>query len=295
MTEKRSQFTTRTIRQRRRFGVDKLRQLEIPFPEDMTYQRSILHLLHGLHIDMPHATGSLPGKRLIDNVEPHRQNNFFYMVDLKNAFPSVDADVLQHRMRTEMPRRHRALLRDFVSNHATSKLSPGLPLGAPASPWLFNYYCLPMDSNIGKLCGDAGITYTRYLDDLTFSSPDVIGQKRRRHLRDLIQQHPGMVVNHAKSRVHSLYYGPVTITGLSLYPDRRIGPSPSVLEAASQTYERVAQLAVAGAAADHDIAQLQGYHGALLAMYDGETPTSRWLAQIYNVTLGRLGLCNNGA
>ncbi len=286
----RSTFRRTRIRQQRADGSIKYRQLEIPDPASMEYQKHILSLLHSLNIDMPHATGALPGRRPIDNIRPHRRNNSFYMVDIKDAFPSVEKGVLYDFMNSpEMPARHRPLLLDFLLYHATLPLSPGLPLGAPASPYLFNLYCLPMDREIGAFCDDHSITYTRYLDDLTFSAEKTIGKKRRRHLRGLVEEHPGMIINHAKSRVHNLANGPVTITGQSLYPDRRIGPRPAILERARQVFENAGELAISGASNEHDVAQLHGYN-SVLAQADSATPTINRLRQQYQDVVGQLSL-----
>ena len=45
-----------------------------------------------------------------------------------------------------------------------------LPQGAPTSPKLANLVCRDMDNEIGKLADKQNLTYTRYADDMVFSS-----------------------------------------------------------------------------------------------------------------------------
>ena len=45
-----------------------------------------------------------------------------------------------------------------------------LPQGAPTSPYLANLVLRDMDKKLMELCGKEEITYTRYADDMSFSS-----------------------------------------------------------------------------------------------------------------------------
>lgn len=295
MSENKAHFTERTIRQERKDGTVKYRTLMVPSEETMKRHRTMLQFLYSLAIPMPYATGAIPGKDLLDNVRPHRQSNSFYKLDLKNAFPSVDkVELGRIAQKPIIPKRHQSEVVHFIESWGTHPEIPGLPLGAPTSPFLFNMYCLPMDRKLGAYCMDNGIIYTRYLDDLTFSVPDRLGKIRRKQLNSLIESQPGMVINHPKSRVHNLDVGPVTITGISLYPDRRLGASPWLLETAHQTFEQVALDVNNGVPVlDEDIGRLHGYHGAIHQLTPGETPTTRRLDRAYFNALGRLGLLDD--
>jgi RNA-directed DNA polymerase len=45
-----------------------------------------------------------------------------------------------------------------------------LPIGAPTSPVISNFICYQLDSDLIDFCGENHLTFTRYADDLTFSS-----------------------------------------------------------------------------------------------------------------------------
>lgn len=99
-----------------------------------------------------------------------------------------------------------------------------LPQGASSSPYLSNLVCLELDKKIHSFILDKGITYTRYADDLTFSSNDdltdyileiknvitekdfKINEKKMRLQKDSIRQIvTGLVVN-SKVNVPRQYY-----------------------------------------------------------------------------------------
>lgn len=251
-----------------------------------------LALMNSWEIPMPYATGGLPGRTLLDNAMPHAENKTFYMIDLQDAFSHVDIDTLVDTARSPLvPRRYEDEIEAFIRTQASSVEFPGLPQGAPCSPFLFNLYCLPMDRELAAFCESRGITYTRYLDDLTFSTNGSLGDRRRRMLREIIERREGMKVNHQKSRLHSLEKGPVTITGISIQPDGRVQASPEVLESARVVFRGALEMGRAGIIlTETEIGQLHGYHGAINQLTDGETPVVKRLNHLYLQALSALAL-----
>ena len=80
-----------------------------------------------------------------------------------------------------------------------------LPQGAPTSPGLSNLVCFDLDTSLGQWAESQGYVYTRYADDLAFSSAattlthsDVIEMRRvvQRELRKM-----GLLENRSKFRV----------------------------------------------------------------------------------------------
>ena len=290
------QFHQHTIRQQRADGSIKIRELTIPSEELKQEHRDMLHVLYDLDIPMPYATGGLPGKQLLHNVYPHINNDHFYMTDLTDAFGQVDTIELIDRARyalKSMGRPHNIIdwdqqiadIVEFIADKTSTDQAPGLPLGAPASPFLFNLYCKPMDDYLGPWCEERGITYTRYLDDLTFSAASPIGKKRRQQIRDIISV-GGIPINHAKTKVHSLAKGPVTITGISLYPDRRIGPNPALMEKIKLAFREIGSLVTNGQLLyEEEEGRLHGYYGSLVQMSSTTTPTGHSLRAEYQAII----------
>lgn len=73
-----------------------------------------------------------------------------------------------------------------------------LPQGAPTSPALSNVVMRHFDQSIGRWCERRGISYTRYCDDMTFSSDKplfVVYQKAKTILEEM-----GFELNEKKTR-----------------------------------------------------------------------------------------------
>ncbi|HET6864546.1 MAG TPA: reverse transcriptase family protein [Solirubrobacteraceae bacterium] len=83
--------------------------------------------------------------------------------------------------------------------------TPHLPQGAPTSPALANLAGFRLDRRLTGLANSAGLRYSRYADDLTFSGPVQL-RRRRRHLEALVAEitrEEGFVVNERKTALHS--------------------------------------------------------------------------------------------
>jgi RNA-directed DNA polymerase len=79
-----------------------------------------------------------------------------------------------------------------------------LPQGAPSSPMLANLAARGLDESLSSFARDRGLVYTRYADDLTFSSiRDSVGEDMRnirRNITSLIRR-SRFKVNVEKTRV----------------------------------------------------------------------------------------------
>lgn len=221
----------------------KFRTIFIPDDEAMLWHRLTLESMYGDRlVDNSWAIGGMPGMSLIDNVLPHAENLSFYTLDAVNAFGNVSIDRLRGVLETAAQEgRATDDYSGFLDDFGWTYRTPGLPQGAPCSPYLFNLYCQDMDYELGAFCANHDMTYTRWLDDFTFSSPNAdgaFGKAERRAIREIIESY-GLPINHRKSHLHQRVDMPVTITGLSIYPDGRIQPSPELIEKMRQEFDDV--------------------------------------------------------
>lgn len=257
--------------------------------EDRKRQAHALRALRFLRVPMPHACGAVPGKTLLDNVKPHRGASQFYLTDISNAFGSVDQGHMREVIELEMMQYGNGksaacrIIEDYMDDGAFMPEEPGLPQGNATSQDLFNHYMLTADSSITfMLLGKTGyrdygkyFRYTRWLDDLTISvsEPFSLAASDRSTIRNIIsEQAPGMNVSHHKSHVYS-GDRPVTITGLSIYPDGRITPSPELLDTTGKLFGDLAtRLVENGIVTPEDLHILDGYNGVL--RLTGETAQS---------------------
>lgn len=153
-----------------------------------------------------------------ENVGQHLGSRFFYVTDIKDAYPSVRLQKLVRALCLMEPAwgSEKFQLQEFLIRFCMAK-EGGLVRGAPASPDLWNIYFsfLAGRSLLHNFCQEQEIIFTRFVDDLTFSSKKIITESHRRTIRRLIGL-TDLKVNHRKSRVLDITRGPVVITGLGL-------------------------------------------------------------------------------
>jgi RNA-directed DNA polymerase len=111
------------------------------------------------------AYGSIKGKSNITNALKHKGKKFKFLLDLSDFFPSISSKVVYQSLMNEGFSPDIARL---VTRLTTFKNQ--LPQGAPTSPYIANIVFKQVDFQILKLVQDHQITYTRFVDDLTFSS-----------------------------------------------------------------------------------------------------------------------------
>lgn len=123
----------------------------------------------------PKAMGFTEGKSVVNNARLHIGKNYVYNIDLKDFFHSFKKWQVK-RIFTQVPFQ----LPEEIANYLASlcvhtididgKKQQVLPQGAPTSPILTNILCKKMDIALDKLAKKYKATYSRYADDITFSS-----------------------------------------------------------------------------------------------------------------------------
>lgn len=105
------------------------------------------------------------GSSIFSNAEPHRNANAILTIDLKDFFPTVTQKQVFNIFKSIG---YNDLMSIVFSNICTYNES--LPQGSPCSPKLANLSAWKLDVRIQGYVGKRGINYTRYADDLSFSS-----------------------------------------------------------------------------------------------------------------------------
>lgn len=160
------------------------------------------------------ATGFVKKKGIKENARYHLGQKYIMCLDIKDFFPSIDKSriykVLLNRLNDDY-------LSYFISEISTFKDT--LPQGGVTSPVLSNIVFNSQDDEIKKICNETNINYSRYADDLCFSS------NYFRNLSDLqpkiskIIQDGGFKLNDDKTRFMSGKHKKM-VTGLFLNEDR---------------------------------------------------------------------------
>lgn len=115
--------------------------------------------------------GFKKGENYLSYLEPHVGSKFFLRVDIKDFFPSITVDIIKNELSNHLSfdsENDKIQILELVSNIAT--LNGSVPQGAPCSPIISNFIMVRTDQRIIKYCQALGIYYTRYADDLLFSS-----------------------------------------------------------------------------------------------------------------------------
>jgi hypothetical protein len=165
---------------------------------------------------------------VVNNLLDHRKRGLqskryyfprhFYCVDIKNAFVSVSFEKF---IETEIYQKWVESLYSFekempeqLKEYCFLPDKSGLIVGAPASPIMFYFYCKELiDEDLYKLLESTGIKYTRYADDLVFSSNVKFSNSFRSSILNIIRK-AGFEINHKKTKVFDLAKGPICINGI---------------------------------------------------------------------------------
>jgi RNA-directed DNA polymerase len=128
------------------------------------------------------VTGFVRGRGVVFNANVHFGSKHLYNTDLEEFFPNISSDKVF------------LLWKDFgypdeVCKQLTNlcTLSDGLPQGAPTSPVLANLACRELDVRLSELSANMGIKYSRYADDMTFSSHSYIDADFKDRVNDIIR------------------------------------------------------------------------------------------------------------
>lgn len=166
------------------------------------------------------AMAYVEGKSIKQNAERHRTNKYVAKFDFKDFFPSIKAhDFIKH-LDKYTPGKYneedKLLLTKILFIADKHLKNYRLSIGAPSSPALSNTILFDFDCLIEEYCAPAKITYTRYADDLTFSTniPDILF-KLPEKLREIIGslEYPHLSLNEEKQVFTSKRFNR-TITGI---------------------------------------------------------------------------------
>ena len=165
------------------------------------------------------------------HAECHRKSNYLARLDLQNFFPSItstDVRVLIARHRDKLPPWITAddfqMICRIVSRHDPDRGRLAITIGAPTSPAISNSILYDLDCLISEHCEDLGVVYTRYADDLYFSTsaPNVlcgVVDFVRRKIADSI--FPRISVNEEKT-VFTSRKRRMIVTGVTIASDRKL-------------------------------------------------------------------------
>lgn len=147
------------------------------------------------HLDQPEAIhGFRRGRSYITNAQSHLGCRHILNMDIEQFFPSISAVMISECFQ-EM---------GFGADGANliaelTSLGGSAPTGAPTSPSIGNIVLKNFDRDLCQLSSQHGLQYTRYADDLTFSSNEMISSDAVDMVKNVIEGY-GFSVNSKKTK-----------------------------------------------------------------------------------------------
>ena len=143
------------------------RRIDSPNTNIKILQQKLNQVLQCVYDTKPSVHGFTIGKNVKSNANVHLRKRWVFNIDLKDFFPSINFG----RVRGLFMGKPYYLPQDVSTVLAHLCCFQGsLPQGAPTSPVISNMICAQMDSQLQQLAKINRSTYTRYADDITFST-----------------------------------------------------------------------------------------------------------------------------
>ena len=209
------------------------RKIENPNANLAHVQRQLSKVLNNTYAPfLPHCNhGYIPkaisGKRrdIFSNAIAHQGAQYLYNVDAKDFFYNVDKKKIASSISLICSKIDRDILKTIVK---ICTYKSRLPMGAPSSPALSNIATLPLDKDLMRFAREHQLVYTRYVDDMSFSSKDRAISDHFQSKISAITEQNGFKLNPNKMKL----YGPQDdhlITGIIVKP-KELDITPELYE-----------------------------------------------------------------
>lgn len=220
-----NRYKTFTIK--KKSGKDRI--INAPNKELKSILRSLNFVFQCLYDSHENATGFVSNKSIVDNAKKHIRQNYVYNIDLKDFFHSFDIYRIKFGLIKEIWGiqnigkykeenlegyeiiEELAFLMAKLCTHPIKidgELKNVLPQGSPTSPTLTNILCKKLDRRLTGFANRFGVTYTRYADDITFSSLHNVytDDAFNKELKRIIEEDQQLIINPKKTRLQKTGY-----------------------------------------------------------------------------------------
>ena len=201
-----------------------LRTIHAPVKDLKIILKALNFIFQCLDDSHRNAHGFTAGKSIVSNAQNHIGANYVYNIDLKDFFHSFDRRKVKYGLmrspfnlkdeRESLAYRIAGLCTHPIEMDGVKKTV--LPQGSPVSPVLTNMLSKTLDRRLNGLAKRFGVRYTRYADDITFSSmhnvysnPEFLDELQR------IIEEQGFRINTKKTRLQKRGYRQ-EVTGLTV-------------------------------------------------------------------------------
>lgn len=184
---------------------------------------SLNTILQAIYTPSKYAMGFTQGRSVVDNANMHIGQRYVYNIDLKDFFPSIDKSRVWARLKCA-PFNFNDEIANTIAGLCSIRIEKDgverfvLPQGAPTSPLITNAICDTLDRRLGALAKRFGMRYSRYADDITFSSMHYVYGKDGNFIKELhrIISDQNFAINEKKTRLQILGKTRQEVTGLTI-------------------------------------------------------------------------------
>jgi RNA-directed DNA polymerase len=171
-------------------------------------QRSMADILQKIIWIKPSVYGFTKDRNIVQHAKIHSHRKYVFSCDIEDFFPSIHFGRIIGLL-TSKPYELNSNIAKAIAQMTTFKSI--LPQGAPTSPIISNMISSHMDSELQNLAKENKCFYSRYADDITFSTntsffPEEICKKESEiiigtKLCKIIEKH-GFKLKESKNRLH---------------------------------------------------------------------------------------------
>lgn len=144
-----------------------LRKIDAPNKWLKELQQQLHHVMARIYFPKSSACAYISDRGIVYNAKNHIHKKYVLNIDLKDFFPSINFGRVRAMFMSypfELPSNVSSVLAQICCYNRT------LPQGAPTSPIISNILCAKMDTNFFHFARKKGCVYSRYADDITFST-----------------------------------------------------------------------------------------------------------------------------
>ncbi|WP_343311167.1 reverse transcriptase domain-containing protein [Bacillus atrophaeus] len=185
-------------------------------------QKKLAYILESNYKNHSQSYGFVKGRGIVDNAQKHLNKKYVLNFDLENFFESITFRRVRSMFMT-----YYKFNEKVATTLANICCHPNgfLPQGAATSPIISNIICNRIDKEFSKLAKNNRCQYTRYADDITFSTsrrvfpPDIAyiteGSLFLNNNVISIVEYQGFKINKEKTRLQN-YRQNQTVTGITV-------------------------------------------------------------------------------
>jgi RNA-directed DNA polymerase len=167
------------------------REIEAPSMNTRILQQKLNQVLQAVYQPKRCVHGFVPGRSVKTNALQHIGRRYLLNIDLSDFFPSINFGRVRGMFMAKpynLPQKVATVLAHLCC------FNRRLPQGAPTSPVVSNMICAQMDSQLQRLAATNRCMYTRYTDDMSFSTWQRSFPSALAVVNDLNQVEPGIAL-----------------------------------------------------------------------------------------------------